>query len=175
MGEKGANHSETYSSSWGQEQNLEKLNFFAKQLPEIGKETRSSGEETGMSAIDHREPVAPPLPFLSPSSLHLLLSFQQTGRQLEQSHSNPTPHCCHAEREARRSSLTAAGFEGHLKNTTRQKQRQAPFSDHAREPEPSHDNSTSLSLSLSLARSPSLSLSQSPHPPSPSSTQQLNQ
>ena len=146
-------------------------NFCKTIARNLGKKNKEFGGRDWN--VSERPQRGPPPPFLSPSSLHLLLSFQQTGRQPEQSHSNPTPHCCHAEREAGKSSPTAAGFEGHLKNTTRQKQRQAPFSDHAREPEPSLANSPSPSLSLSLSLP--LTLSQSPHPPSPSSTQQLNQ
>lgn len=64
------------------------------------------------------------------------------------------------EREARESSLTAAGFEGHFKNTPSKAQR-APLSVHTREPE------SSLSLFFSLT------LSLLPHPlslPSPSPT-----
>lgn len=94
-GGKGANHSETYSSSWGQEQNLEKLKFFAKELPEIGKEreSKSLGEETGMSARDHREPAPPSLPLsFLPSSPPLLSADGQTaGAEPQQSHSSLLP------------------------------------------------------------------------------------
>lgn len=80
-----------------------------------------------------------------PSSLPLSCA----GRRSELCHSDPTPHCCHGE--ARRSSLTAAGFLRVISRTQPGRQRQAPFSVYARESE-------LLCPSLSISRSPSPSL-----------------
>lgn len=88
---KGANYSESYTSSWSWEQQPEKPDGKTK----VGTKREEFGRRD-WNVSEGPQTLLPLPPFLS--SLHLFLSFQQTGRQPELSHSNPTPHCCHGER-----------------------------------------------------------------------------
>lgn len=117
----------------------------------LAKKQERKRRESGRGDGNISETPAPSLfPLLPP-----LIPPSPSNREPALSHGDHTPHCCHGERgEEKRSdcSWIWGSFEEHKQA----KQRQAPFSDYAREPK----------------SSPSLSLS--PHAPSPS-TQQLNQ